>query len=417
MLLCGTAIFGVGIKDSVRSFRIDIKVNNTLRHYTSTEGYIVSEFKNLEKGFYNYTVRLISSLYEADDLTGVFYINHQKTQILASDAQVYYGGEYSVVLKDDQGKIIADRDVYLTINGETFKKRTDDEGIAVFSIAVPAGSYEAKINFIGDDEYVKSSKTTKITSKSTIEFKSNTYAYNSKYSATLYDSNGNLLKNHNVSIVLNGVNYNLKSDSNGQISLNINLSPATYTAKITNPDTGEVKIQTVNVVKRITQNKDLTMYYGAGKVYKVRVVDDFGNYIKGLKVTFKISGKNIYAYTDKNGYASIKVTQKPGKYKVTAEYKGYMVSNKITVKSTIVTKDIKVKKGKTIKFKAKLLNSKGKILKNKKIKFRFKGKNYKVKTNKKGIALLKITKKYKKGTYTISSKYGKLTVKNKIRII
>ena len=93
------------------------------------------------------------------------------------------------------------------------------------------------------------------------------------------------------------------------------------------------------------------------------------------------------------------------------------MSNKVTVKSTIVTKDIKVKKSKAIKFKAKLLNSKGKILKNKKITFKFKGKTYKVKTNKKGIAILKITKKYKKGKYTITSKYGTLKIKNSIRIV
>ena len=136
-----------------------------------------------------------------------------------------------------------------------------------------------------------------------------------------------------------------------------------------------------------------------------------------MKVTFKIKGKKYYAYTDKKGYASLKVTQKPGTYTITAEYNGYKVSNKINVKSTIVTKDIKVKKSKTIKFKAKLLNSKGKILKNKKIKFKFKGKTYKVKTNKKGIAVLKITKKYKKGKYTVTSRYGKLSIKNKIRIV
>ena len=88
----------------------------------------------------------------------------------------------------------------------------------------------------------------------------------------------------------------------------------------------------------------------------------------------------------------------------------------ITIKSTIITKDKSVKKGKTIKFTAKLLDKNGKILKNKKITFKFKGKTYKVKTNKKGIATLKITKKYKVGKYTISTKYGSLTIKNKIRI-
>jgi len=112
----------------------------------------------------------------------------------------------------------------------------------------------------------------------------------------------------------------------------------------------------------------------------------------------------------------LKISLKPNKYTITAEYKGFKVSNKITVKSTIIAKDKTVKKGKTIKFKAKLLNSKGKILKNKKLTFKFKGKTYKVKTNSKGIATLKITKRYKVGKYTISTKYCALKIKNKITI-
>jgi hypothetical protein len=159
------------------------------------------------------------------------------------------------------------------------------------------------------------------------------------------------------------------------------------------------------------------MYYGAGKYYKVRVFDDEGNIAKNVQVTFTLNKKQYIKTTDANGYASIKISLSPAKYTITAEYKGFKVSNRITVKSTIITKNIKVKKGKTIKFTAKLVNKNGKILKNKKITFKFKGKTYKVKTNKKGKATLKIHKKYRKGKYTITSSYGKLKIKNTIKIV
>ena len=411
------AYLSVGVKESSRGFTVNLRVNGEDHFYSTTESYVLCDLKGLKMGNYDYVIELISPIYEADDMAGSFHINHQNTRIDASDAIIYYNGAYSVVLKDENGNAIAYRDVYLTVNGQTIKKRTDGQGVAVFNVIAPAGSNQAKISFIGDDEYIKSSKNVNIVVKSTIEFDSYTYALNSKYLATLRDSNGNLLINKQVNMLFNGVSYSLITDGKGQISINVNLNPGTYSVKITNPVTGEVKTQSVSVVKRITQNKGLTAYYGAGKYYKVKVVDDCGKTVKGLKVTFKINGKKYYAYTNKNGYASLKITQKPGTYTITAEYKGYKVSNKIKVKSTIVTKDIKVKKSKTIKFKAKLLNSKGKILKNKKITFKFKGKTYKVKTNKKGIAVLKITKKYRKGKYTITSKYGKLTIKNKIRIV
>lgn len=410
------AIFGISIKNATRGFKVEVSLNDEPFIYKSTEGYVIVELKDLEEGSYNYTVKLISSIYEADDLMGKFNINYKRTQLMSSDVTLYYNGEYEVVLKDDEGNLIIDRDVYLTIGGQTYKKRTNGSGIAVFNIALGAGEYEATVKFIGDDEYIKSSRNSIINVKPTVEFISTKFAKNSKFIAVLKDSNGNLIKNSEVSIVFNGVAYKLVCDNNGKIYFDINSNPGTYIMKVTNPISGEVKSQSVKVVKRITKNKDFTMFYGAGKIFKVRVCGDNGEFVKGLKVSFTIKGKTHYSTTDSKGYASFKITQKPGKYKITAEYKGFKVSNKITVKSTIVTKNVKVKKSKAIKFTAKLLNSKGKVLKNKKITFKFKGKRYVVKTNRKGIAVLKITKKYKAGKYSITSKYGNLKIKNKITI-
>ena len=78
-------------------------------------------------------------------------------------------------------------------------------------------------------------------------------------------------------------------------------------------------------------------------------------------------------------------------------------------------KNIVKKKAKKIKFSAKLVDKNGKILKNKKITFKIKGKKYKAKTNKKGIATVTL-KKLKAGKYTITSSYGGCTITNTIKI-
>lgn len=158
------------------------------------------------------------------------------------------------------------------------------------------------------------------------------------------------------------------------------------------------------------------MYYGAGRNYKVKVADDYGKVKKNLKISFRVNGKTYYRYTNEKGYAYLKISLKSGKYTITANYKGYKVSNKIRVKPTIITKSIAVKKGKTGKFTAKLLNNKGKILKYKTINFKFRGKTYKVKTNKYGIATLKIAKKYKITRYSIITSYRSEKIKNTIKI-
>lgn len=264
--------------------------------------------------------------------------------------------------------------------------------------------------------YTLSNAFSNVTVKSTIISNDATKTFNSKYSFTLLDSYGNPLNKKAVNVTIGSKNYEATTDENGVVIIAITLNPGKYSVKITNPINNESKTQTINVVKRITENKAVTMFYGAGKYYKVRAFDDNGNVAKGVKVTFKINGKSYTRLTDSNGYASFMISQNPGKYTITAEYNGFKVSNVITVKTTIITKNINVKKGKAIKFTAKLLDKNGKIIKNKKITFKLKGKTYKVKTNKKGVATLKVTKKFKVGKYTITSTYGKLTVKNTIKI-
>ena len=135
----------------------------------------------------------------------------------------------------------------------------------------------------------------------------------------------------------------------------------------------------------------------------------------GVIVKIKVNGKSYKIKTNKDGYALFKINLKPGKYIITAEYNSYIVSNKINVKSLLTAKNIFHKKAKKIKFSSKLVDIKGKALKGKKITFKFKGKIYKVKTNKNGIATLTI-KNLKVGKYTIMSIWNKFRIKNTSQI-
>ena len=76
----------------------------------------------------------------------------------------------------------------------------------------------------------------------------------------------------------------------------------------------------------------------------------------------------------------------------------------------MTAKNVVAKKGKTVKFTAKLVDKKGKILKNKKVTFKVKGKKYTAKTNKKGKATVTIKNLKKVGKFTITSSYGGCTI-------
>lgn len=321
------------------------------------------------------------------------------------------------IVKDQYGKLINNGSATFIVDNAQHVVDVVNGSADLTEIFENIGLNNIYAKYNGLDYYYNlSSESKDINVYSSVISSDDTKTYNSQYEVKLLDNYGNPLNNTEIKFVIGTDTYNVKTNGNGIAKLNIDLGPGNYNISIINPINGEVKIQTIKVMPRITENKDLTMYYGAGKYYKVRVFDDAGNIARNVQVIFTVNKVKYARTTDSNGYAYLKITKNPGKYTVTAEYKGFKVYNRITVKTTIVTKNIKVKKGKTIKFTAKLLNKNGKILKNKKITFKFKGKTYKVKTNKKGIATLKITKKYKKGKYAITSCYGKLKIKNTIKI-
>lgn len=391
-------------------------IGNKVYKQKLTDGKCTFSLNNLESRINRVVAYLDSYIYECENRSGEFYFRYTSQISLMDSSLYYYGGDFTVILSDVYNKILVrNKEVEFIINGQVFRSTTDRNGRASVHLDL-IGKHDIEIRFEGDDDYNPYYLNSTVEIKSTVISSDEVKTLNSQYEFKLLDCNGNPLDSANVTVKVGSDDYRLISDKNGIVKLNILLKPASYAIQITNPVSGEIKKQNIKIVPRITENNALTMYYGAGKYYKVKVLDDDGNIAKGVSVKFTINGKTYARTTDSKGYASIKISLEVGKYTIAADYKGFKVSNKVTIKSTIITKDIKVKKGKTIKFTAKLVNKNGKILKNKKITFKFKGKTYKVKTNKKGKAVLKITKKYKKGKYTISSKYGKLTIKNKIRI-
>ena len=108
--------------------------------------------------------------------------------------------------------------------------------------------------------------------------------------------------------------------------------------------------------------------------------------VKGKKVTIKFNKKTYTLTTDKNGYAILKIDAKPGKYTITVTYNKVKVTKKVTVKSIVSAKNLKVKKSaKTLKIIISLKNVNKKYLKDK-LTLKFNGKTYKAKINKKGVA-------------------------------
>lgn len=395
-----------------------ILINQDLKPITIKNGQASLKLNNLPNDYYTVKLLLNDNDYEYDEISTGFKLDTRHLKIMLDAISLYYHCEDVLTLKilDENNLAIKNKTLYMDLNGKSYST-TDDDGIVIFNIPkLDIGSYSLTVGFEGDNDIYPYQTSTNIQVLSSIQLPQDKYTMNSAYIVTFYADNG-VLADREVDILLNGVNHNLKTDLNGQIKLNIDLNVGVYSVNVQNPETGEVKSQNIQILPRITQNTNIVMYYGAGKSYSIKVFNDYGQVAgAGELVKITVGGKTFNVYTNNAGYASLKLTQNAGSYKVTATYKGFTVSNKITVKPTLITKDIKVKKGKKIKYQATLLNINGKALKGKKITFKIKGKTYKAKTNKKGIAKITIKKKFKVGKYKITVKYGKLSSTRKITI-
>ena len=183
-----------------------------------------------------------------------------------------------------------------------------------------------------------------------------------------------------------------------------------------------LKVYTVADDSKIINNKDITVDYGSGSYFSVKVVTADGHAVgAGAEVKFTINGKQATAKTDANGIAKIAITNVPGTYEITTAYNGESYKNKVTVKLNPST--CKITQNKNIKvdydggkyFSVKIVSKDGKVAASGvSVKFTINGKTKTVKTNKNGIAKIKITDIPKK--YTMTTTYNGKTVKNTVTV-
>lgn len=405
--------YGGKIESGIVTFNLDGKTMNVK---------VVGGVAKLNYVFRNIQSNLITATYNGvgfNSNRSSITTDVNEVYIIANDLSTYLGDLlYNASLIDKFGKPVAGKKICFNVNDKNYVSQTDKNGIATVSFKFSdVGDYIIKMGLQDDSNIPNFTLSKNIQVKSTINLSSKTkFTLNSIYSADLVNANGDILKNSQVNVIVDSTTYNLFTDDKGILNYNVNLTPGSYDISIVNVETGEVKSQVIDVVARITSNKNISMYYGAGKEYKVRINDDYGDIAKGVKVKFNINGKTYTRTTDDKGYASFKINLAPNTYTITATYKKFTVSNKVVVKPTLITKDASVKKSKTLTFTAKLLDNNGKILKNKQIVVKFKGKTYKVKTNTKGIATFKIKLNSKIGKFAITTSYGNLKVTNTITV-
>ena len=157
--------------------------------------------------------------------------NKKNTQIIAQDlSKIYKGSEALEVGLYSDKQPLTNKTIEIEINGRTYNRITDNNGIAKLNINLPVGKYKTFFTFKGDNEYKSSKGHVQVFVNPKIETSDLNMSEKdgSKFTATLKDNDGNLLTNTDINFTVNGRTYSRKSDEQGKASLNINLSKGQY---------------------------------------------------------------------------------------------------------------------------------------------------------------------------------------------
>ena len=147
--------------------------------------------------------------------------------IETSDISMFYkdGTKYSVKLCDLDGNIMPNKNVAITINGVTYNKVTDSNGVAYLNINLNPGVYGISASYDGKTVYntisIAAMPVTIVSSS--VNIQQGTF-YKVKFS----DALSNPIIGQKVGMLVNGVMYYRETDDLGVASIKINLNPGHY---------------------------------------------------------------------------------------------------------------------------------------------------------------------------------------------
>lgn len=261
---------------------------------------------------------------------------------------------YSITLKDENGKVLANQKVTFKVNGKKYTVKTNSKGVAKVKLKFNKNkkTYKIKITYKGTAQYKAASKTQKIKVKySSKKAKLTTPTVSilpkksSKYTVSLKDESGKGISKQKITVKINGRKYTKKTNKKGQVTIKVKFSKkktykvtASYKGnKIYKKASSKGKI-IVDEVLTVIDAPSISAFTKQSKTYTATLKTKQGKAVSNQKLTFAVDGRTYTQTTDKNGQASINVQfNNENTYPVTVKfaangvYKASSASGKITV--------------------------------------------------------------------------------------
>lgn len=290
------------------------------------------------------------------------------------------------------------------------------------------GNYTYTVEYAGDENYTPAaySGTFKVVDdlldvNLTALNLTKYYSGNEELMITLKDSNNRPFADQDITVKINGKEYYLVTDDNGEASCPVDLDVGEYTAVISYDETERYHSASINasvVVLTTVEGIDVVKLFDSGTQYFAIYVDSKGKAISNKEVTFKIAGRSHTVKTLPNGIVRLNINIDAGTYTIssTNPATGQKLTNTITIYYKIMgNKDVSNYYGAKTNYKVRIYTDGGKAVgAGKVVTFKINKKTYKVKTDKNGYAKLAIKLNPKK--YTVTASYGGFKVSNKITV-
>ena len=316
---------------------VTVSVNCTEYVLPVSDGKVDFTIPMLGAGDYEVNVTYSGDYKYADAFDSFNFTVNGNYPIINSDNVVkYYKGSERlyVNLTNVRGDKLAGETVYITVNGITYARVTNADGVCSVPINLISGEYAVDVVYNTSSLYDPVGVVVNATVLPTVigEDLVKVFANASQYYARFVDSEGNALSGTKVTFNINGVFYTRTTDADGWAKLNINLPAGEYIITAYNPVTDEKYSNNITIIPRIVENYDMVKVYKTTDKFSVRVIGDDANPVgAGEKVEFNINGVFYTRTTDADGYARLNINLPPGEYIITTYYNGCTVSNTITV--------------------------------------------------------------------------------------
>ncbi len=408
---------------AIKNTNVSMLFDNTSYIRMTDENGIATLVINSEVGKYNISVQNpYDGLVESYNITVLPY-SILKESILNGQL---IDNIYRLILTDADNKSIANAEITVIIENNTYFAVTDSQGIVNVELPKEFGIYHLNAIFKGDsafkqstfsDYFTVSGNLTFLLADNLVKF----YRNASQFNARLVDADNNPLSGKAIKLQMNGKNYTRVTDSNGWIKFDVNLNPGEYDIICAyysdNPLENTFSTSKITVLPTII-GFDLVKYYMNASQFYAKIIDGKGDGIAGRDVVMNINGVFYTRKSNDLGIVKLNINLLPNLYiiTVTNPNDGLKASFTVTVLSTVQSGDLVKYYRNASQFYVRLLDDTGNPLKNAQVSMNINGVIYTRQTDGSGTAKLNIN--LGPGEYILTTTHPSgLQVSNKITVL